>query len=331
MTIAVVTGAAGFIGSHLVDLLLAEGHDVRALDVDANPQRIARHIGKNRFTYRTANVCSLSGTFSIWEGADWVFHLAGLADIVPSVELPLNYMLINVMGTASVLEAARKAGVKKFLYAASASCYGDHPITPTLESNVCRPCYPYALSKYLGEQACMHWLKVYGLPVNSLRLFNVYGPGSRTSGAYGAVMGTWLKQKLEGAPLTVIGDGSQSRDFVHVRDVAQAFLLAAQTDKVGGIWNVGYGVPQTINRLAALIGGPNYPRVQLPVRAGEPRVTWAAIGRIQDELNWIPEVDFETGIGEMVERIEEWRDTPLWTEEGIAAATEAWHRNLKVS
>ena len=197
---------------------------------------------------------------------------------------------------------------------------------PTTEDHPIRPEHPYALSKDLGEQACFHWHKVYGLPVNSIRIFNAYGPRSRTSGAYGAVFGVFLKQKLAGVPFTVVGDGSQRRDFIFVTDVAQAFVAAAETSLLGRTWNVGAGNPQSVNRLVELLGGS---RVHIPKRPAEPDCTWADISRITAELGWKPEISFENGVARVVENIEYWRDAPLWDPASIERSTAAWFAYLK--
>src|SRR6185295_277477 len=190
----------------------------------------------------------------VFAGAQYVFHFAGIGDIVPSIEKPTEYMDTNVQGTVRVLECARHAGAEKFVYAASSSCYGLAAV-PTAEDHPIDPRYPYALSKYLGEQAALHWHRVYGLKVNAIRIFNAYGTRSRTSGAYGAVFGVFLRQKLAGQPFTVVGDGTQTRDFVYVTDVAEAFLAAAEGTAVGEAFNVGSGKESTILRLVELLGG----------------------------------------------------------------------------
>jgi len=193
------------------------------------------------------------------------------ADLAPSIEAPSEYMDTNVQGTVRVLECARHANVRKFVYAASSSCYGLAS-TPTREDHPIDPQYPYALSKYQGEQAVFHWHRVYRLPVNSICIFNAYGTRVRTTGVYGAVFGVFLKQKLAGKPFTVVGDGTQSRDFVYASDVATAFLAAAQSDISGERFNVGAGNPQTINRLVELLGGDV---IHVPKRPGEPDCTFA--------------------------------------------------------
>jgi len=244
---------------------------------------------------------------------------------VPSIDAPAEYMETNVQGTVAILEGARNNGVGKFVYAASSSCYGDKVAVPTREDHPKDPQYPYALSKFMGEMAVMHWHRLYGLPANSIRIFNAYGPRVRTTGAYGAVFGVFLKQKLENKPLTIVGDGTQSRDFIYVTDVAAAFFAAATTSLSGEIWNVGAGNPQTINRLAELIEGE---RQHLPRRPGEPDCTWADISKITTELNWRPSVPFESGVANMLDDIEAWKDAPLWDPASIAEATKTWFHHL---
>ena len=191
---------------------------------------------------------------NLFKNVDYVYHFAGIGDIVPSIEHPSNYMMTNVQGTINVLEAAKKAKIKKFVYAASASCYGKTKNIVGEDTKISLE-HPYALSKYMGEQAAFHWHKVYGLPVNSIRIFNAYGPRVRTTGAYGAVIGVFFKQKISNKPLTIVGSGKQSRDFVHVTDVAKAFYRASKTKKTGEFFNIGTGNPQTVTHLANLIKG----------------------------------------------------------------------------
>jgi UDP-glucose 4-epimerase len=177
----------------------------------------------------------------------------------------------------------------------------------------------------MGEQAAFHWHLVYRLPVNSIRIFNAYGTRSRTTGAYGAVFGVFLRQKLAGQPYTVVGDGTQSRDFLYVTDVARGFLAAAETERVGRVWNLGAGNPQSVNRLVELLGGT---KIYIPKRPGEPDVTHADISRIVAELGWRPTIGFEEGVGKIVARIEDWRDAPLWNPDSIAEATKTWFEAL---
>jgi UDP-glucose 4-epimerase len=324
--IAVVTGGAGFIGSHMVDVLLERGFAVRAIDnmVGGRPENVAHHGNTPDFVLEARDVRTYTPEDPLFKGAKYVFHFAGIGDIVPSIERPMEYMSANVQGTVHMLECARHARVEKFVYAASSSCYGLADV-PTREDHRIAPQYPYALSKYQGEQAAFHWHQVYRLPVNSVRIFNAYGTRSRTSGAYGAVFGVFLRQKLAGKPYTVVGDGTQKRDFIYASDIAEAFLKAAETKMTGEIWNVGAGNPQSVNRLIELIGGTI---VYVPKRPGEPDVTWADIGKITRELGWKPKIPFEEGVARMMAEIENWRDAPLWEPESIAKATKTWFEFL---
>jgi UDP-glucose 4-epimerase len=323
---AVVTGGAGFIGSHMVDLLLARGYRVRAIDnlVGGREANLAHHRNEPRLSFEQRDVRRLNKGDPLFEDAEFIFHFAGIGDILPSIELPTEYLEVNVQGTISVLECAREAQTKKFVYAASSSCYGLAAV-PTREDHPVSPEHPYAFSKYLGEMAVLHWHKVYQLPANSIRIFNAYGPRVRTTGAYGAVFGVFFKQKLAGKPFTVIGDGQQRRDFVYATDVAEAFLRAAQTAFMGQIWNLGAGNPQSVNRLVDLLGGSV---VHIPKRPGEPDCTWADIGKIQHDLGWRPMIAFDEGVRRMMEDIELWRDAPLWDPQSIARASEMWFRYL---
>lgn len=324
---AVVTGGAGFIGSHMVDLLVDRGYSVVVIDnlATGRAENLAQHRRESRVDFQQVDMCTLTPDSRLFKGVDHVFHFGGIGDIVPSIERPLEYMRANVDGTLAVLEASRHAGVRKLVYAASSSCYGLADELPTTERAPIRPEYPYALSKYLGESAALHWAQVYRLPVISIRMFNVYGPRVRTTGAYGAVFGVFLAQKLHRKPYTVVGDGTQRRDFVYVTDVARAYLMAAESSQAGEVFNLGSGNPQTVNRLVELMGGEV---VHVPKRPGEPECTWADIGKIQRVLGWNPEISFPQGVDAMLGQIEEWRAAPLWTPEKIEAATRTWFEHL---
>lgn len=324
---ALVTGGAGFIGSHLVDHLLADGHHVVVLDdfSTGRPGNLELADAHPQFQAVRVDVAEEATIRPYFNGIDWVFHLAALADIVPSIERPLDYHRANVEGTISVLEAARKGGVRRFVYAASSSCYGIPDVYPTPESAEIRPQYPYALTKYVGERYVLHWGRVYRLPVVSLRLFNVYGPRSKTSGVYGAVFGVFLAQKLHDQPFTVVGDGTQTRDFIFVTDVVDAFVLAAASDVTGEVFNVGSGQTYSINRLVELLGGPV---VHVPKRPGEPERTHADISKVRARLGWEPTISLEEGVKTLLEQIERWREAPLWTPESIAQATRQWFQHL---
>jgi UDP-glucose 4-epimerase len=322
-----VTGGAGFIGSHLCELLLAQGHDVVAVDNLAcgrlsNFASFAKHPS---FQFIQADIRNVEALRPAFEGIEWVFHLAGLADIVPSIEQPDNYYNTNVTGTYNVLECARGHGIKRFVYAASSSSYGIPEVYPTPETSPIQPQYPYALTKYMGEELVLHWARTYRLPALSLRLFNVYGPRSRTTGTYGAVFGVFLAQKIHGQPFTVVGDGRQTRDFTYVTDVAQAFLCAANSDLSGEAMNVGSGNHYSVNRLVELLGGEV---VHIPKRPGEPDCTFADVNRIRQQLGWKAAVSFEVGVGNMLKHLDDWRDAPLWDPGSIKRATESWFRYL---
>jgi len=308
----------------MVDRLVAKGFSVRVIDnlVGGHEHNLAHH--KNDVDLDIRDVRDLSFDDALFDDAKYVFHFAGLGDIVPSIERPAEYMSANVQGTVSVLEASRYAKIEKFVYAASSSCYGLAD-TPTNEKHQIQPMYPYALSKFQGEQAVLHWHKVYGLPVNTIRIFNAYGTRSRTTGAYGAVFGVFLKQKLSGKPFTIIGDGQQSRDFLYVTDVAEAFWLAADTKITGETYNLGAGNPQTVNRLVELLEGET---ISLPKRPGEPDCTWADISKIKTELGWEQKISFEEGVQKILNNIDYWKEAPLWDRDNIAEATKTWFETL---
>ena len=324
--IAVVTGGAGFLGSHLVDLLLDRGMAVRVIDdlSGGREANLEQHSGNPDLSLEIGDIRRLTPGAAPFAGAGTVFHLAGIGDIVPSIERPAEYLSVNVQGTVRVLECARHARAGHFVYAASSSCYGL-AATPTREDHPIAPRYPYALSKYLSEETVFHWRRVYGMKANSLRIFNAYGPRVRTTGAYGAVFGVFFKQKLEGKPFTVVGDGTQRRDFVYATDVADAFLRMADPAHDGEVFNLGAGKPQSVNRLVELIGGEV---VYIPRRPGEPDCTWADISKAEARLGWTPKVSFEDGVARMMAEIEAWRDAPLWDPASIASATRSWFTHM---
>ena len=323
-----VTGGAGFIGSHLCELLLAQGHQVLALDslVSGRLQNLKTIAGEPGMRFVQADICNSAAIAPYFEGVDWVFHLAGLADIVPSIEQPAQYFQTNVTGTLHVLEAARRCGAKRLVYAASSSSYGVPDVYPTPETYPIKPLYPYALTKHMGEELVLHWSRVYQMPAMSLRLFNVYGTRSRTSGAYGAVFGVFLAQKLHGQPFTVVGDGRQTRDFTYVTDVARAFLAAAESGLSGLALNVGSGDHYSVNRLVELLGGDV---VHIPRRPGEPDCTFADISQIQRLLGWQAQVSLERGVQTLLNNIDAWREAPVWDQASIDRATATWFHHLK--
>jgi len=323
-----VTGGAGFIGSHLTDRLLASGRAVRVLDnmASGNPRNLEEHKGNPRLEVRMADVADPEAMASAMKGVDRVFHLAALADIVPSIQNPEGYFRANVVGTFTTLQAARAAKIRRFLYVASSSCYGIPDSYPTPEAAEIRPQYPYALTKWLGECQVMHWAQVYGLPALSLRFFNIYGPRARTNGTYGAVFGVFLAQLLAGKPLTIVGDGEQTRDFTYVSDAVDALICAAESHKVGLCLNVGSDNPVSVNTLVKLLRAPA--TVNIPKRPGEPDCTFADTNRIKAELGWKSRVPIKEGVENMLKAIDYWRDAPVWTPESIAEATKDWFTYL---
>ena len=320
-----VTGGAGFIGSHLVDALLALNHQITVLDNFSTGRRENLAHVVDRVQLVDCNIAKTGDWVKELKNVDWIFHLAALADIVPSIQNPDEYFRANVDGTFNILQAAKTNEVKRFIYAASSSCYGIPDEYPTNERAEIRPQYPYALTKRLGEELVLHWARIYKLPALSLRFFNVYGTRSRTSGTYGAVFGVFLAQKLANQPLTVVGSGEQTRDFTYVTDVVSALITAAQSQKKAEIYNVGSGKTISVNRLVELLGGDI---VHIPKRPGEPDCTYADIQKIQNELNWKPKVEIEEGVARVVENIEYWRNAPVWTPKTISSATEDWFKYL---
>jgi UDP-glucose 4-epimerase len=325
----IVTGGAGFIGSHLVDRLLQDGHRVSVIDNFVNGREenlaAARAFGGDRLQVYRFDVADADAIKPLFVGIDRVFHLAAMADIVPSIQNPTLYHRANVDGTVAVLEASRAAGVKRFVYSASSSCYGIPDVYPTPETTPPQPMYPYALTKWVGEQYVMHWAQTYGLPAVSLRLFNVYGPRHRTAGTYGAMFGVFLAQRLAGKPYTVVGDGSQTRDFTFVTDVADAFVTAAASEISGEIFNVGSDGTYAVNRIIEILGGD---KVHIPKRPGEPDSTWADITKIKRVMGWKPRMTLDEGVKILLEHIDLWRDAPVWTPDTIGVATRDWFKYL---
>ena len=280
MAKVVVTGGAGFIGTHVCDALRKEGYEVVSVDIKTGDD--VRDTEKMR---------------TMFAGAEFVFHLAALPRVQYSIEHPQETHDTNVNGTLSALMAAQDAGVKKFIYSASSSAYGDQPVMPLVEMMPARPKSPYGLQKHIGELYCRLWSEVYGLPTVSLRYFNVYGPGASAEGAYALVIAKFLQQRTEGKPLTITGDGTQTRDFTHVRDVVRANLLAAESPNVGHgeVINIGAGKNASVNKVAELIGGP----VEQVVARLEPHDTLADNTLAKKLLGWEPQVTLQQGIAEL--------------------------------
>ncbi|MDE1919631.1 MAG: NAD-dependent epimerase/dehydratase family protein [Patescibacteria group bacterium] len=293
-TKAVVTGGVGFIGSHLAAALLKEGYSVAVVDNLSGGKREKVPEGATFFEQDINDTAALA---PIMAGAKFVFHLAALPRVQYSIEHPVETNRANVDGTVSVLKAAHDAGVARVIYSASSSAYGDQEVMPLTEDLSASPKSPYGLQKYIGELYCRLWSDVFGLPTVSLRYFNVYGPGASAEGAYALVIAKFLKQRTQGMPMTITGDGAQTRDFTHVRDVVRANMLAAGSQKVGKgeVINIGAGRNASVARVAELIGGP----VEHVSARLEPRDTLADNTRARELLGWQPSVSLEDGIAEL--------------------------------
>jgi nucleoside-diphosphate-sugar epimerase len=291
---AVVTGGAGFIGGHIVDALIEKGYEAHIID------NLAGGDMKNvnaKAVFHEADIRDLEKIKPIFKDATYVFHLAALPRVQFSIENPTETHDVNVTGMMNVLIAAKEANVKKVIYSASSSAYGDQPVMPLKEDMPANPKSPYGLHKYVGELYCKVWSTVYGLPTVSLRYFNVYGPRQNPDGAYALVVGKFLKQRKEGKSMTITGSGKQTRDFTHVFDVVNANILAAESKNVGNgeVMNIGAGKNQSINRIAELIGGEiEY----IPARL-EPTDTLADNSRAKKLIGWTPKVSIEEGIAEL--------------------------------
>ena len=318
---AVVTGGAGFIGSHLVERLVLDGYDVVVIDNLSTGHIENLDSFKSKITFENVDISEAGTWHHLFDGASYVFHLAALADIVPSIQSPRKYFKSNVDGTFNVLEAVKDKKIKKLVYSASSSCYGVPKVYPTPEDAKIDPMYPYALTKYLGENLVIHWSKVYKIPSISLRFFNVYGPRSRTSGTYGAMFGVFLAQKLANKPFTIVGDGDQTRDFTFVTDVVDAILCAAEKPSISRIYNVGSGATVSVNKVVDILKGD---KVYIPKRPGEPDSTFADISLITKDLGWVPKINIQNGIDILLENIDYWKKAPIWEPDSIKEATKDW-------
>ena len=328
MSTYLVTGGAGFIGSHLVDLILSKNKKVKVIDdlSVGNLNNLKKHQNNRNFKFKKIDICKVNSKTNFLKDCDKIIHLAGIGDIVPSINFPKKYFKVNLEGTLNLLEYFKNKNIKKFVYAASSSCYGKAK-TPTNENAKIETLYPYAMSKYLGEQTCFHWSKVYKIPINSIRIFNAYGPRSKTSGAYGAVMGVFLKQILMNEKLTIVGNGKQKRDFLYVTDVAEAFYKAANTSLTNQKWNLGFGKAYSVN---ALVKELRYnKKIFIPDRPGEPKITLANNKKIMRDLKWKPKISFKQGIKIILKNKEYWRNAPLWTKSKIKIATKDWFKYQK--
>ena len=290
----IVTGGAGFIGSHVVDLLLAEGYEVHIVDNFANGKREDR-INQDA-TLHEVDICDLKKLQPIFMGATYVFHLAANPRVQESIDNPVPVQHVNVDGTMNVLLAAREAKVQKVVFTSSAAVYGDQDIIPFVEESPVYPLSPYGLHKLTGEHLCRLWSLLYQVPTVSLRYFNVYGPRFDPEGAYPLVIGYFLHRRKAGNTLTITGDGTNTRDYVHVHDVARANLLAATSDTANGeVCNIASGTETSVLKVADLIGGEKEfiaPRIE-PIR------NLANITRAKNLLKWQPTISLEAGIEEL--------------------------------
>lgn len=291
---ALVTGGAGFIGSNLVERLINDGHMVTVIDNLSTGFRKNLHMEAE---FVESDIANLDSIKPIFKNKDFVFHVAALPRISRSIEDPAGTFRANVTGTLNVLLAARDAGVGRVIYSASSSAYGLQNKLPLTEDMPSRPLNPYALSKYVGEELCSEFTQFYGLDTISLRYFNVYGPRMDTEGDYATVIGKFLRMKAEDLPLTIVGDGKQTRDFTHVGDVVEANVLASRINDRGDIFNIGAGDNHSVQEIADIIGGEH---VYIPPRSGEVQDTLADISKAKRILGWEPKISLKEGINQLI-------------------------------
>ena len=294
----VVTGGAGFIGSHIVDALIEHGFNVHVIDNLVGGNR--EHVNKEARFYKI-DLKDLAAIRPVIKGAQYVFHTAALLRVQYSIEYPIETNETNVGGTLNVLIASKEGGVRKVIYSASGSVYGDQEKMPLVETMQASPKSPYGLQKYIGELMCKLWSDIYKLPTVSLRYFNVYGPRFNSEGAYALVIGKFLKQRCEGKPMTITGDGEQTRDFIHVYDVVRANMLAAESTTIlsGEVFNIGAGNNFSVNQIAEFIGGET---TYIPARL-EPKHSQADSTRARELLGWEPKITLEKGIKELAKEL----------------------------
>ena len=295
---AVVTGGAGFIGSHLTDALIERGYEVHVID---NLSSGKKENVNPKAVLHVADICDYDAIAPIIASAKYVFHLAALPRVQYSIEFPSETNEVNVGGTINVLKAAQKGGVKRFIYSASSSAYGDQSKLPLTEDMTAMPKSPYGLQKYIGELYAKMWSEIHGLSTISLRYFNIYGPRYNAEGAYALVIGKFLEQRKRGEPMTITGDGKQTRDFTSVKDAVRANIIAAEHPHEfrGEVFNIGAGKNYSVNQVAEFIGGPI---VHVPARL-EPHDTLADNSKAKRELGWSPEIRLPDGIAELKKMI----------------------------
>ena len=288
---ALVTGGSGFIGSHLVDKLIDQGYEVLVIDNEsADSERFYRN---EKAQYAKQDISNYQLTNTFYAGVDYVSHLAAEAKIGPAIENPIAAAQKNVVGTCTVLQCAREWGVKKVIYSSTSSGYGNNP-HPNVESQPDDCLNPYSVTKVAGEKLCKMYTDLYDLKTITFRYFNVYGDRAPQRGQYAPVIGIFNRQRTAGEPLTIVGDGEQRRDFIHVSDVVRANILAATMDvddkSYGKVYNVGTGKNYSVNQIADWISDN---QTNIPPRKGEVRESLAYIQRIKNTFGWKPRVDLE--------------------------------------
>lgn len=295
-----VTGGAGFIGSNLVDRLIADGHNVTVIDDESS-------IGNDRFYWNPAarnyrlDVTDFDKTCDLYRGIDMVFHLAAESKIQMSILDPLKTVQTNILGTATVLECSHLAGVKRVMYSSTSAVYGEKNSAPFIETMPTDCLNPYSMSKVAGEELCKMYSRLYGLETIIFRYFNVYGERQPFRGDYAPVIAIFQRQKNDGDPLTIVGTGNQSRDFVHVSDVVEANILGAKFSSVdsnwkwGQIYNVGSGTAHSVNEISKMIGGPT---IHLPCRKGEMQTVISNCLKIKTDLGWVAKIKLEDWISQ---------------------------------
>ncbi len=293
-----ITGGAGFVGSHLAEKLVQQNYKVTILDNLSSGNLKNLQLIKNKIKFIRCDLTKQKKLFKLLHNVDYVFHLAGLIDVVKSFDEPVEYYNNNVNGTLNILKAAKKAKVKKFVYAASASCYGNSKKLPTSEKSKIQILSPYALTKWLGELLVMNFSKVHKLSAISLRFFNIYGPRSYNSkSSYSAVINVFMQQKISKKPLTVVGDGKQTRSFIYISDVIDAMIKAAKSNVSGEIFNVGAKKSIRINEIPKLLSSK---KIFIPKRIGELKHSKANISKIKKKLNWNPKINIDVGLKKLM-------------------------------
>jgi len=290
---ALVTGGAGFIGSHLVDELVRKKCQVIVLDNLITGSLKNLKFVKNKIKFIKCDLSKKKNLAKLLQGVDYVFHLAGLSEVNDSIKNPIKYYEANVIGTLNILNSVRHLKLKKFIYSASASCYGNPREIPTQEKAKIQILSPYASTKWIAEKMILRHAMIQKFPAISLRFFNVYGPRSKASGPYSAVISIFAKQKLANKPLTVVGNGLQSRSFIYVSDVVEVMIKAAKSKIFNEIFNVGSQKSLKIEEIAKMFKGK---KIYIPKRTGDPKHSSANINKIAKLLNWKPKVSIKEGI-----------------------------------